>query len=219
MKLVFFSGGFDRENKKLNQSLVELTGKLNPSITYIPASSYGSEVEFREFVRRFRKFNVTKFLHFAVDVAFDRILFEEAFKSDAIFLSGGNTFHFLHHLRKKKLLKELKDFVARGGVLAGLSAGAIIMTPSINTAGFPDFDCDDNEEGLMNWAALNLVNFEFFPHYINSRRYAIEMSSYSELSKYPLYASRDGSGIIVTDDEVRFLGEHYCFHKGQSFKL
>jgi dipeptidase E len=219
MKLVFFSGGFERENKKLNQSLVELTGKSNPRITYIPASSYGSEIEFREFVKRFRKFNVTKFLHFAVDIPFDRILFEEAFKSDAIFLSGGNTFYFLEHLRKKNLLRELKAFVARGGVLAGLSAGAIIMTPNINTAGFPAFDCDENEEGLLDWKSLGLVKFEFFPHYVNSRRYSIELSSYTELSKYPLYASRDGSGIIVEGSDIKFIGEHHCFIKGQCFKI
>jgi dipeptidase E len=219
MKLVFFSGGFERENKELNQSLVELTGKANPRITYIPAASYGSEHEFREFVKRFRKFNVTKFLHFAVDIPYDRIIFEEAFKSDAIFLSGGNTFHFLHHLRKNKLLKPLKEFVARGGVLAGLSAGAIIMTPNIHTAGFPEFDCDENEEGITDWKSLGLVQFEFFPHFVSSKRYMEEMKSYSELSNYPLYASRDGSGIIVDGTNIKFVGEHHCFLKGHTFKV
>ncbi len=219
MKLVFFSGGFERENKKLNQSLVELTGKINPSITYIPASSYGAEIEFREFVKRFRKLNVTKFLHFAVDVAFDRIIYEEAFKSDAIFLSGGNTFYFLENLRKRKLLKDLKKFVERGGVLAGLSAGAIMMTPSVNTAGFPEFDCDENEDGLMDWKAMGLVDFEFFPHFIKSKRYSDEMKSYTELSKYPLYASRDGSGIIIDGKDIKFIGEHYCFLRGACFKV
>lgn len=219
MKLALFSGGHDDENIEMDKALVEMTGVSSPTITYIPSSSYDSEIEFREFVRRFRKYNVTKFLHFPIDVPFDQVLLKEVLKSDVIFLSGGNTFYFLHHLRRTKLLNSLKTFAKSGGVLAGLSAGAILMTPSIHTAGFPSFNCDDNDEGLTNWKSLNLVPFEFFPHYVNSKRYIEEVVSYSELTKNHLYASTDGSGILVKNDQVQFIGKHYCFHKGEKFKL
>ena len=116
-------------------------------------------------------------------------------------------------------MKELKKFVDRGGVLGGLSAGAIMMTPSIATASFPDFDRDENDVGIRNLNALNLMPFEFFPHYLNSRKYIEELNEHSILSSIPLYACPDGSGIIVENHQLRFVGRTWCFHNGQRFKL
>ena len=93
------------------------------------------------------------------------------------------------------------------------------MTPNINTAGFPDFDCDDNYMKLKNWKALNLVPFEFFPHYVNSKRYMEELRSYSKTTKFPVYAIPDGSGIVVKDTEIRFVGRPYCFINGKKIRM
>jgi len=48
-------------------------------------------------------------------------------------------------------------------VLAGPSVGAIILTPTIGTAGPPLPDPDDNDVKLKNLRALGLVRFEFSP--------------------------------------------------------
>lgn len=60
-----------------------------------------------------------------------------------VYLSGGNTFHYPLHLRRSGLIHALRDFADRGGVLAGLSAGAILATPHIGLAAHPDFDRDE----------------------------------------------------------------------------
>ena len=219
MRLVLFSGGFDDKNVTMNKALVALVKSKSPRFTFIPSTFYGSEYDFREFVRRFRKYNISKFLHFSIDIPFDKILYEEALKSDVIFLSGGNTFYFLYQLKKHKMLNDLKTFVKRGGILAGLSAGAILMTPNINTAGFPDFDCDENTVKLKSWQGLNLVDFEFFPHYVNSKRYIEELAAYSLTCDKPLYAVPDGAGIVIDGDVIRFIGRPYCFVNGKKFRL
>jgi dipeptidase E len=80
---------------------------------------------------------------------------------DAIHLSGGNTYYFLHWLRVRNLLIRLREYVARGGVLIGVSAGAILMTPNIGSASL----CGDMPlEGMTDYAALGLVDFAFVPH-------------------------------------------------------
>src|SRR5690606_11982520 len=117
-----------KENRQLDKSFVELLGKKNPVVAFIPSSSYLSDQEFKAFVKHYSKYKITRFIHFPVDVPFDRIMFQEVMRSDVIHLGGGNTFYFLNSLRKAKLLKELKAFVLRGGILTGLSAGAIMMT-------------------------------------------------------------------------------------------
>lgn len=219
MKLVLYSGGLEKENRLLDRAFIELLGKKNPVVTFIPSSSYLSEQEFKSFVRHYSKNKITRFIHFPVDVPFDRIIFQEVMRSDAIHLGGGNTFYFLNSLRKAKLLPELRTFVEKGGVLTGLSAGAILMTENIDMAAYPEFDRDENNVNLSNLQALNLLDFLFFPHFKNSARYDAVFKKYSKKNNKVIYACPDGAGIVVNGEEIRFIGPCYAFAGGHKFQI
>ncbi len=214
MNLVFYSGGTEEENLEVDEECLHLLDNPNPTMVFIPSSSYDGEYEFRHFVRHYQTFGITRFLYFPVDVPQDNVLLKEVFQSDLIHLDGGNTYYFLNCLRKRGYLAFLKEFALSGGVLSGLSAGGIIMTPNIKTAGYPDFDCDENEDGVTNLRGMNLVKFEFFPHYKNSLRYDRELRKQSRLTKNPIFALPDGSGIIKTEESMQFVGKAWCFHQG-----
>ncbi len=219
MKLVLFSGGGDGENLDLDRAFVEVLNKRNPVVTFIPSSSYLSEQEFKVFVKHYSKYRISRFIHFPIDVPFDRIMFTEVMRSDAIHLAGGNTFYFLRSLRRAKLLNELRRFVERGGVLTGLSAGAILMTSDIDMAGYPDFDRDENSVGLKNLSSLGLVDFAFFPHFRNSTRYDTVFKKYSKVKKKLIYACPDGAGIVINGPELRFIGKTFAFSEGHKFVI
>lgn len=219
MNLVFYSGGNDQENHLLDKSFLEILDKKNPVITFIPSSSYLSDQEFKSFVRHYSKFKISRFIHFPIDVPFDKILFQEVMRSDAIHMAGGNTFYFLHHLRKMKLLPQLRSFAQKGGVLTGLSAGAIMMTENIEMAAYPEFDRDENIVNIKNLAALNLVDFLFFPHFRNSPRYDVVFKSYTKKNSKIIYACPDGAGIVVRENELRFIGKCYAFSEGKKFTI
>ena len=219
MNLVFYSGGDDKENQLLDRSFVELLGKKNPVVTFIPSSSYLSEQEFKSFVRHYSKFKINRFIHFPVDVPFDKILFQEVMRSDAIHMAGGNTFYFLHHLRKAKLLSQLKSFAEKGGLLTGLSAGAIMMTENIEMAAYPEFDRDENIVNIKNLSSLNLVDFLFFPHFRNSSRYDAVFKKFTKKSEKIIYACPDGAGIVIRENEIRFIGKCFAFSKGHKFSI
>jgi dipeptidase E len=219
MKLVLYSGGDDKDNRHLDKAFVDLIGKKNPVVTFIPSSSYLSEQEFKVFVKHYSKFKISRFIHFPVDVPFDKIMFQEVMRSDAIHMGGGNTFYFLNCLRKAKLIKDLRSFVLNGGVLTGLSAGAILMTENIEMAGYPEFDRDENTVKLTNLSSLNLVDFAFFPHFKNSKRYDVVFKKYSKLKQKIIYACPDGAGIVLNGDELRFVGKCYAFSDGHKFSL
>lgn len=217
MKLVFYSGGHDFENIRLDKHLIDLAQTEFPQITYIPSCSYLCERDFHDFIKQYERFNIHNIINFPVDLPYTEVLKNEVLKSDIIHLAGGNTYYFLKYLRKTKMLGELKRFVQNGGILTGLSAGAIIMTKSIETAGFPDFDKDENDEKLRNFKAMGLVDFEFFPHYKNSKRYDVHIINYSKKHNFPIYACPDGSGIVVKNDEISFVGKTYGFIRGKKF--
>lgn len=219
MKLVLYSGGSEDANRYLNQRALDLTHVKSPKVTLIPSSSYDAEDDFKFFVQEFSELGVQRFMHFCVDIPYTKTLLQEVLKSDLIFLGGGNTFYFLKHLKKAGMFEHFKKFLKRGGVLCGLSAGAIVLTPHVHTATFPHFDRDDNPFGMKNLSAMRLVNFEFFPHYKNSKRYDAELLHHSKKSKLPLYACADGGGIIIEGEQISFVGKSHQFHKGKKVTI
>ncbi len=217
MKLVFYSGGYPQENQKIDTKLIKIFSKKDLKLTFIPSCSYQSEEEYIELIDQYTPYGVKKIIKLNIDAPYSNTLKRIAFQSDIIHLGGGNTFYFLNQLRKNGLINELREWVHAGGVLTGLSAGAIIMTNNIMTASFPSFDRDDNDENLKKLNGMQLVDFEFFPHYKNSKRYDLELMEYSTQIKNPLYACPDGSGIMLNDDELSFIGKVFCFFNGEKY--
>ncbi len=219
MKLVLFSGGHTYDNVSLLKHSLRLTEHADPLLTFIPNSSVDGEVEFEEFVSSYTPFGVRRFLYFPLDVPFDPVMEEAVLKSQLIHMGGGNTFYFLKHLRRSKFLSKLKHFVKDGGVLTGLSAGAIVTTPTIETASFPSFDCDVNEEGLRNLKSMGLANFHFFPHYKASKRYDRELAAFSKRLDVALIACPDGAGVVVDGEDLIFAGRTIGFIGGKKVLL
>jgi len=219
MKLVLYSGGSEEENYFLNQRALEMTAVKSPKVTLIPSCSYDAEDDFKFFVKEFSTLGVQRFMLFCVDTPYTKTLLNEVLKSDLIFLGGGNTFYFLKHLKKEGMFSHFKKFLKRGGVLCGLSAGAIVMTPYVHTASFPHFDRDENPWDMKNLSAMKLVNFEFYPHYKNSKRYDAELLLHSKKSNLPLYACHDGSGIIIENGQISFCGKSHQFYQGKKLTL
>jgi dipeptidase E len=234
--LVLYSGGQERRNALIHESLLELAMRGRRvrrrsgavKMTYVPYTTPGARLYFKRFERRYRAFGATEFACVAADAPELRgpkrvraALLRELHESDIVYLAGGNTFEFLDNLRRSELLPELARFHARGGVLAGLSAGALLLTPDIELAGYPPFDRDPNEVGLAGRGlrALGLVDFEFFPHYRRSARYRDALARWSRRSGRPVYACRDGSGIVVEGDCFTAHGEVWLFDGGHESRV
>ena len=245
-RVVLYSGGQERRNALIHETLLDLAlrqgaGRFarrsrrglqqkTPGVrmTYMPYTSQGALPFFRRFERRYRAHGATQFHCVAADdtdfLQNTRARREAAAtikSSDIVYLAGGNTFYFLAHLRRSGLLEDLARFAQRGGVVAGLSAGALILTPHIGLAGYPPFDADENEPGLtrLQCRSLGLVNFEFFPHYRRSARYRDALTLYSQQNHRPVYACADGSGIVVEGDRFTAHGDVWRFQAGQMAKI
>jgi len=216
MKLVLYSGGQEPSNRLIHHTLFQLVSKKkNKSMTYIPFCQDRSDLYFKKAIQRYQGVGFKRFHCLPVDVPFTRKDLNKALGSDVIYLAGGNTFYFLKHLRKSGLISQLKQFVTRGGVLAGLSAGAIILTPNIRTAGPPLPVPDDNDVKLKNLWSLGLVRFEFYPHYTSTPKTNQALLQYSRTAKYPIFACPDGSGITINDNRVTFIGKVIMFSGGK----
>lgn len=234
-RVVLYSGGQERRNALIHEALLDLAlrgpaGRRGGRVrmTYVPYTAEGAAPFFRRFERRYRAFGGTHFRcvpadlpALATDGRARRRAADALLASEVVYLAGGNTFYFLHHLRRSGLLAVLRRFARRGGVVAGLSAGAHLLTPHVALAGHPPFDRDENEIGLprRHFGAIGIVAFEFFPHYRHSKRYRTALAAYSRRSGRPVYACRDGSGVVVEGDRFTAHGDVWLFDRGVQHRI
>lgn len=221
MKIVLYSGGATALNHRVHEALADITPgrRGRRSMTYVPFTAVGGEIFFKRFCRRYERFGFRDFRYFAVDRPFTRQELAEALATDAIYLAGGNTFYFLHHLQQKRLLAPLRRFAGEGGVMVGLSAGAIILTPHIGLAGYPPFNRDANRIGLEDLRSLGLVPFEVFPHYQETPRLVRAISAYSSDTPRAIFGLAEGGGIVVDGDRFDVIGRTELFLGGSRATL
>lgn len=221
LKAVLYSGGQTSSNHALHGALSDLVGhcKNRKSFVYVPFCTDGADIYFRRAIKRYRPFGFNEFMCLPVDKAVSKDMLECALSKDVIYLAGGNTFYFLKHIQQAGLKTHLIEFVKNGGVLAGLSAGAIIMTPHIALAGYPHFECDENEVGLKTLSGLGLVPMEFFPHYEAYPRLDRALKAYSAKGPYPVFACKDGGGLVLEGSSQTFMGSSSLFLSGKKYQL
>jgi dipeptidase E len=101
--------------------------------------------------------------------------------SNILVISGGNTFKLLDNLRESSLDNTILEFIKKENfVLSGFSAGALILTPTIEVCNLPNYD--KNEVGLEDLTGLGIVNFEVFPHY-SEQEYKDLLKEYKKQTK------------------------------------
>ena len=184
--------------------LLRLIGKAAPSVGYIPSSSDPERFFFDQICTYYAALGASVDVYLELDTHF----FEDALPTlsscDAIHLSGGNTSYFLYWLKQRAMLPVLREYVAGGGVLIGVSAGAVLMTPDVSTSAL----CGDAlVEGLSDLSALGLVDFQFLPHFEPGEADIAEIEAHQRRFSTTLYACPDGGGIVVDGADLEFFGE------------
>jgi dipeptidase E len=125
-------------------------------------------------------------------------------KYGSIYIGGGNTFKLLSEIKKNNFQKHLIEFLKRGGVICGGSAGAIIFGKEISTA------ADANFTNLKETYGLNLINnHSIWCHYSSS--HDEEIKTYVKSFSIPVIALPEKSGVYLEKEELRCMGEEDVF--------
>lgn len=121
---------------------------------------------------------------------------------DAIYLMGGNTFKLLKVIRDSKLEEVIIPFLEKGGIVYGLSAGAIVLGAHIETATSGP-EKDENSVGIVNFNSLNLLN-----GYVVATHYVEEMDEdlFIFSKKNKVLAIPEASGVFIHNQICEVLG-------------
>jgi peptidase E len=169
------------------------------ALAYMPSNGHETKQIYTDFWKDLAQKNMTDFA--LVDNMLPKGSGEEEKikNADILLISGGNTFELLNNLRNSGLDQAILDFVKKDNyVLAGFSAGAIVLSPTIAIAGQPSGDdptdlIDENRVGITDLTGLNIINFEILPHYI-------EETDRKTLERYQLQTKNEVK--TVTNDDL-----------------
>ena len=118
---------------------------------------------------------------------------------DVMYVCGGNTFYLLNEIRKIGFDKKIIDFVNDEKVYVGVSAGSIIMCPSILTAK----NGDKNIVGLTDLSGFNLVKEIITPHYTENDEEIIK--TFEQENKCRILRLRDGQALEIIGNDSKII--------------
>lgn len=180
------------------QLIRSLSGKRHPRLVYIPSVADPRRKYFSEKARYYEKIGFASCEYFDPLEAQDAALTHEMFKCDVIHLAGGEVCRFMERLLSSGVCELLRDFAARGGLMIGVSAGAMLMGRTFMGASL------FGERGSTD--GLGLFDFEVIPH-VNERFPRLDtLQAFANKSKKTLYALNDGDVVVISGRKIRTFG-------------
>ncbi|MDP6421408.1 MAG: Type 1 glutamine amidotransferase-like domain-containing protein [SAR202 cluster bacterium] len=210
--LALYSDDEVRGSSSMDARVRELIGARGPRMGYIASSPDPDRVYFERKRAHYGDLGIDLCVYFDSNAPNPRAALSSLTGCDAIHMTGGNTYTFLHWLRTRGALPVLRQYAREGGMLVGVSAGAILMTPSVSSAEL----CGDVPfPEPLDDTGMDLVGFQFWPHYVpgaerNSGAAAL-------LKSAPLvYACPDGAGLIVQSGKIERFGDVRILRHGRN---
>ena len=201
MPLLFLSDTADL-NTSLRERVAEELASRGGRIAYISSAPQDAGREFFEGTRREYASILpsVELSYFDLSPRFADEDLARILNFQIIHLSGGNTYAFLEASRERGLETILAHHLRHGGLIIGVSAGAILMTPDVGTS---DFCGDRNVSNLHDTVGFNFVEFLFLPHL--GKHFVATVHNLRVLNQYAtrlgrkVYISEDGGGILIDD--------------------
>ena len=120
--------------------------------------------------------------------------------TDFVFVSGGNTFFLLQEMRKSGFAALIGEYVYKGVIYGGSSAGSVVAGPNIGLT--KELDHPELFPELTDYTGLNLTDVVVFPHWGNehfhNRYEKVMKSGYKKGMKI----------ILLTDDQYLVVNEN-----------
>ena len=155
-----------------------LENKDDPSVAYLPLASLYAERWLGTNESAFKGLAQIKEVN--AELMIQKEIEDVIRESALVYITGGNTFLLNHRLHISGVMPYLKKKIQNGLPVIGVSAGMVLCGPNILTSK------DMNTVETPHFDGLNLVPFNFFPHY-----------------------AADGYGQSLHDD---WLGDYHFFH-------
>ena len=208
-KLVLIGGGdigrgnTSYETKKIDEEIVKLTGIAKPNLLFIGLASTFSDSYYDTIKKIYKELGCEcAYLKKKNIINNPDIVKEKINKADIIYIGGGDTVKLLNDIKEYKIDELLVEAYNRGCVLAGTSAGAILLSNS----GYSDSYILRGESNKYEFIkGLGLSNINFCPHYHSSKEKDNELESDLKEFKKPVYCLENCTALEILDNNIKTI--------------
>ena len=117
--------------------------------------------------------------------------------ADILLVAGGDTFYLMEKLKESSADRAIKNFINRGGIYVGSSAGSIVCCPTIE--GAEKFDNPNLAPNLKNFNGMGIFDEVVIPHTQKEKYFERVKETTEKLT------SRGFKVHHLTDDDVLFF--------------
>ncbi len=117
--------------------------------------------------------------------------------TDILLVAGGDTFYLMEKLKESGADRAIKNFISRGGIYIGSSAGSIVCCPTIE--GAEKFDNPNLAPNLENFNGMSIFNEVVIPHTQKEKYFERVKEATEKLT------SKGFKVHHLTDDDVLFF--------------
>lgn len=196
---LFLAGGGGKEDSKAIDDY--LVRRLNESglsaIAYIPLAM--TSRPYSDCLKWFRSVFEDRVKYIQMWDKLASISIEDMRQFGAVYIGGGNTVTLWRKIQEADFGKQLQEYIRKGGIVYGGSAGAIILGKDIRTA--PEV----RKTQLVNYDGLNMLGgYSVVCHYDQLERNGVK--ELVKITNSPIIAIPEDSGVIRTGEELLIVG-------------
>ena len=212
MKLYLSGGGSGKQNLDAYNNYFKTIDKKKP-ILYIPLAMDNKNYDscFQWFKKEISSFGFHYFKMVKSSEELSKMNFNEF---NSLFIGGGNTYKLLKELQDNSNMKKIEDYLKKGGIIYGGSAGAIIFGKDIDGCKYTDEKLDIDTNGFNMLKDYSLLCHYKKASFSANKEYLKEFSKKNKLFFLP-----EEAVLIVTDKKITIVGNHQyvLFYKGKPF--
>lgn len=216
IKAVLYSDQAHSGNARINKRLLDLIGGPGKKLSYISSDVDPDGYYHRKNSQYYQQYELALSAPFESHKPHSDTALQALFDGDAIHLPGGDTGTCLRNLKKGAIYAPLQSWIQDGGIVVGVSAGAMILTPTIAVDEFMGQSAD--EELPSDPSAMNILPFEFLPHFDEKTVSMDKLLHYSIHNHNPIIACPDGCGVVVCNNQIECVGEILWISKGTAYR-
>ena len=203
MKLLLTSDGFT--TPEIAYEFLELVGKPASDIRLgvVVPNAIESEIELYYYNLHMDIFSQVGLLKQNIQVINleEKLIYKLLEGMDAIFICGGNTYYILSKMRQFGFNKYVRQYIERGGVYIGESAGSIIAGPNIEVTAL----CGDiNNICLEDLTGLGFIDTAILPHFEEKQNN--DVKEFKSRVNYPVVTLSDSQAMLIIDNKEKIIG-------------
>lgn len=227
MKKLMLIGGGDTgrgtsqyETKEIDEEVVKMTEKENPIFLFIGLASSHSDSYYDTMKKIYQELGcTTEYLKKKNILNNPDIVKDKIARADIIYICGGDTVKLVTDIKEFEIDKLLLEAYNRGCVLAGMSAGAILLS----NKGFSDsliMRGESEKHEFIN--GLKFIDINICPHYHANPIKDKELKE--TITDEQVYGIENGTAIKVLDNTMTYIksiqnNNVYIVEKNKETKL